>query len=57
MKELTVSRDDTGEWLVTSREIPGFIARGKTQQEALDKMKQAFKIYFPCGSDNCREGE
>lgn len=57
MKELTVCRNESGEWLITCREMPGFVARGKTQQEALEKMKQAFAIYFPCGDDNCREGK
>jgi predicted RNase H-like HicB family nuclease len=55
MKDLIVYEDESGEWIVQSREIPGFTARGRTQQEALEKMKQAFSVYYPCGGDNCRE--
>jgi hypothetical protein len=49
MKELTIHRDECGYWIVTSEKIPGFEARGKTQQEAIEKMKTAFRLYFPCG--------
>ncbi len=49
MKEFIISQDENGHWTVTSEKIPGFIARGKTQQEALEKMKAAFRMYFPCG--------
>ncbi len=53
MKELIVYKDDNGEWIVTSGKIPGLILRGKTEQEAVDKMKQALRVYFPCGE--CKE--
>ena len=49
MKEFVIYQDDKGEWIVTSEKIPGFTARGKSQTEALDKMKQAMRVYFPCG--------
>ena len=49
MKEFIVYQDDNGEWIVKSDKIPGFTARGRTQQDALDKMKQAMRVYFPCG--------
>ncbi len=49
MKEFTLSRDESGNWIVTSDKIPGFAAKGKTQQEAIEKMKSAFRMYFPCG--------
>ena len=49
MKEFMIYQDDKGEWIVTSEKIPGFTARGKSQTEALDKMKQAMRVYFPCG--------
>jgi hypothetical protein len=55
MKELLISQDENGEWFVTNEKIPGFIARGKTQSEAIDKMKQALSVYFPCG--DCKESE
>jgi len=57
MKELTVYQDDMGEWIVTSGKMPGFMARGKTQKEAVEKMKQAFSVYYPCDSSNCRESK
>lgn len=57
MKDLIVHKDESGEWTVQSHEIPGFTARGRTQQEALEKMKQAFSVYYPCGADNCRDSK
>ena len=55
MKDLLISQDENGEWIVTNEKIPGFIAKGKTQREAIDKMKQALSVYFPCG--DCKESE
>ena len=49
MKEFIVYQDDNGVWVVTSERIPGFIAKGSSQKEALEKMKQAMKLYYPCG--------
>lgn len=55
MKEFVIYQDDNGDWVVTSDRMPGFIAKGKTQNEALDKMKQAMRVYFPCG--DCKGSE
>jgi predicted RNase H-like HicB family nuclease len=55
MKKLSVYQDDKGEWIVTSEKIPGLMARGKTQKEAVEKMKQAFSVYYPCDSGNCKD--
>lgn len=49
MKELIISKDENNEWVITSDKIPGFVAKGKTVDEALEKMKKAFNTYFPCG--------
>lgn len=49
MKEFTISQDEQGAWIVTSEKIPGFAARGRTPEEAIEKMKQAFRMYYPCG--------
>ena len=49
MPEFVISRDESGNWVVTSDKIPGFTAKGRTQQEAIAKMKSAFKMYYPCG--------
>jgi len=48
-----MSQDEDGEWIVTSEKLPGFTAKGKTQKEAIDKIKRAFSIYFPCG--DCKD--
>lgn len=53
MKELKISQDENNEWIVTSDKIPGFAAKGKTADEALEKMKKAFNVYFPCSE--CKE--
>ena len=55
VKELKISQDENNEWIVTSDKIPGFTAKGKTADEALEKMKKVFNVYFPCGE--CKEPE
>ncbi|MBI4849343.1 MAG: hypothetical protein HY808_12350 [Nitrospirae bacterium] len=57
MKELLVYQDDDGEWIVKTEKIPGFSAKGTTQQEAIDKMKKAFSVYFPCDTGNCKDSK
>jgi len=52
MKEFTISQDENGNWIVSCDKLPGFVARGKTQHEAIEKMKSAFTIYYPCGECN-----
>lgn len=49
MKEFTVSQDENGNWIVTNEKLPGYIAKGRTQKEAINKMVAALKMYFPCG--------
>jgi predicted RNase H-like HicB family nuclease len=49
MKEFVISQDVDGTWIVSCEKIPGFLAKGKTSQEAIEKMKQAMRVYFPCG--------
>jgi predicted RNase H-like HicB family nuclease len=52
MKEFVLSQDMDGTWIVTCEKVPGFPARGKTREEAIEKMKQAMRVYFPCGDCN-----
>jgi predicted RNase H-like HicB family nuclease len=49
MKEFSIYQNIGGEWVVTCDKLPGFSAKGKTQEEAIEKMKAAFRVYYPCG--------
>lgn len=55
MKEFVIYQEESGEWSVKSDKIPGYTARGGTMQEAIGRMKEAMRIYFPCGE--CKGGE
>ncbi len=55
MKELKISQDENNEWVIMSDKIPGFVAKGKTVDEAVEKMKKVFNVYFPCG--DCKESK
>ena len=48
MREFEVYQDDDGQWVAECREIPGYRARGATQQEAIEKIKAVLLIYYPC---------
>ncbi len=56
MKELVLSQDANGDWIAKCSTIPGFVTKGKTQNEAIEKMKAALSLYFPCG-DDCEESK
>jgi len=49
MKEFIIYEDSSGQWIAESKKLPGFIAKGRTREEAVEKMKRAFRIYYPCG--------
>ncbi len=49
MKEFMMSQDVSGAWVVRCDKLPGYQAKGKTQVEAIEKMKDAMRVYFPCG--------
>jgi predicted RNase H-like HicB family nuclease len=49
MKQLELSRDDDGTWVVTCEKVPGLVIKGNSQVEAIEKMKKALSMYFPCG--------
>jgi predicted RNase H-like HicB family nuclease len=49
MKQFTLSRNSDGEWTVTCTKVPGLVIKAKTRHEAIEKMKNAVKLYFPCG--------
>jgi predicted RNase H-like HicB family nuclease len=49
MKQLVLSRDSDGNWVVTCDKMPGLVIKGKTRDEAIEKMKNALMMYFPCG--------
>ncbi len=55
MKELKISQDENNEWVIMSDKIPGFVAKGKTVDEAVEKMKKVFNVYFPCS--DCKESK
>jgi predicted RNase H-like HicB family nuclease len=48
MREFLVHEDDDGTWIAEARELPGFQAKAKTQEEALQKIQAVLKIYYPC---------
>ncbi len=48
MRELIIYQDNDGQWIAEAKEIPGLRVTGKTQEEALAKIKSALLIYTPC---------
>jgi len=54
MKELTLYQEDDGTWVASSSRLPGYVAKAKTPEEAIDRFKKAFSMYFPCGE--CKGG-
>lgn len=48
MRDFILYEDADGEWVAETEELPGYRARGKTKEEALDKIQAALKFYHPC---------
>ncbi|MHB8882767.1 MAG: type II toxin-antitoxin system HicB family antitoxin [Thermodesulfovibrionales bacterium] len=48
MREFTVYQDDDGQWVAQCRELPGVRVRGGSEAEAIEKIKKALLVYYPC---------
>lgn len=48
MREFIVYQDNDGTWFAECRELPGYRARGETKEEAIEKIKSALLIFYPC---------
>ena len=48
MREFIVYQDDNDQWVAEAKDLPGYRATGKTQEEALAKIKSVLLIYHPC---------
>ena len=48
MRELVVYETEDGQWEATYDRLPGFRAQGRNREEALQRLKDAIRIYDPC---------
>ncbi|HWR59930.1 MAG TPA: type II toxin-antitoxin system HicB family antitoxin [Thermodesulfovibrionales bacterium] len=48
MREFITYQEDDGTWCAECRELPGYKAKGKTESEALEKIKTALLMHYPC---------
>ena len=48
MREFILYQEDDGTWVAETKQLPGVRMRGKTGEEAVEKLKNALKLYFPC---------
>jgi predicted RNase H-like HicB family nuclease len=48
MRELIVYQDNDGQWVAECPEMPGYRAKAGSKEEAVEKMKAALLVFFPC---------
>ncbi|MEW6002195.1 MAG: type II toxin-antitoxin system HicB family antitoxin [Nitrospirota bacterium] len=48
MREFIVYQDDDGLWVAECKEMPGYKAKGKTREEAVEKIKPVLLLIYPC---------
>jgi predicted RNase H-like HicB family nuclease len=48
MRDFVIYQDDDGTWRAECRELPGYTAKGRTKDEALEKIKSALLRFYPC---------
>jgi len=48
MREFIVYEDSDGTWVAESGDLVGYRARGMTKEEAIEKIKAALLIFYPC---------
>ncbi len=54
MRKIQLMRDEDGRWVGLTEQIPGFVARGDTEAEVINRIRDALMLYYPCGE--CDEG-
>jgi len=52
MREFTLYQDNEGQWVAECAELPGLRVTGRTREEAIEKIKAALLIYYPCRCDH-----
>jgi len=48
MREFIVYQDNDGQWIAECQEMPGYRAKAGSKEEAIEKMKAALLVFFPC---------
>lgn len=48
MREFIVYEDCDGTWVAESGDLVGYRARGRTKEEAVEKIKAALLVFYPC---------
>ncbi|MGE5299570.1 MAG: type II toxin-antitoxin system HicB family antitoxin [Acidobacteriota bacterium] len=48
MREFIVYKDNDGQWVAECQEMPGYRAKAESKEEAIEKMKAALLVFFPC---------
>lgn len=49
MRKIQLMRDEDGRWVGMTGELPGFVARGDTEAEVINRIREALMLYYPCG--------
>ncbi len=48
VREFIIYEDEDGTWIAEAKELPGYRAKGRTKEEAIDKIKAALLVFYPC---------
>ena len=48
MREFIIYQGPGGQWVAEAKELPGYRATAETKEEALEKIKSALLIFYPC---------
>jgi len=46
MRQVVISPDEDGYWVVACPSLPGCISQGKTKEEAITNIKEAIELYI-----------
>jgi len=48
MREFLVYQDEDNAWVAECPKVPGLRVKAPTQAEAIEKIKHALLLYYPC---------
>jgi len=55
VRDIILYCTEEGLWAAETMKLPGYTAYGRTEEEAMRRIKDAITMYFPCGE--CKEAE
>ncbi|MEW6214200.1 MAG: hypothetical protein AB1478_03205 [Nitrospirota bacterium] len=57
MREFIIYQDNNDLWVAECKELPGYKVKGETKEEAIEKIKLALLLIYPCKCEDREDSD